>query len=99
MSGYAEEQLRKSIDLDNVAFLPNPFRSSSLPRPRATLWLRNESLATNGSCALRRGHEQRPTASSIVEDEPLIAMMLEDFLDCSASRSPAPPTPSPTRWR
>ncbi|MEM8919675.1 MAG: response regulator [Pseudomonadota bacterium] len=25
MSGYAEEQLRKSIDLDNVAFLPKPF--------------------------------------------------------------------------
>lgn len=25
MSGYAEEQLRNSIDLDNVAFLPKPF--------------------------------------------------------------------------
>ncbi len=25
MSGYAEEQLRKSINLDNVAFLPKPF--------------------------------------------------------------------------
>lgn len=25
MSGYAEEQLRKSIDLDNIAFLPKPF--------------------------------------------------------------------------
>lgn len=25
MSGYAEEQLRKSIDLDNVDFLPKPF--------------------------------------------------------------------------
>ena len=25
MSGYAEEQLRKSIDIDNVAFLPKPF--------------------------------------------------------------------------
>ncbi len=25
MSGYAEEQLRESIDLDNVAFLPKPF--------------------------------------------------------------------------
>ena len=25
MSGYAEEQLRRSIDLDNVAFLPKPF--------------------------------------------------------------------------
>ena len=25
MSGYAEEQLRNSIDIDNVAFLPKPF--------------------------------------------------------------------------
>lgn len=25
MSGYAEEQLRKEIDMDNVAFLPKPF--------------------------------------------------------------------------
>ena len=25
MSGYAEEQLRKSINLDNIGFLPKPF--------------------------------------------------------------------------
>jgi two-component system cell cycle sensor histidine kinase/response regulator CckA len=25
ISGYAEEQLRKSIDIENVAFLPKPF--------------------------------------------------------------------------
>ena len=30
MSGYAEEQLRKSIDLDNVAFLPKPFSVKDL---------------------------------------------------------------------
>jgi two-component system cell cycle sensor histidine kinase/response regulator CckA len=30
MSGYAEEQLRKSIDLDNVAFLPKPFSVQEL---------------------------------------------------------------------
>ena len=30
MSGYAEEQLRKSIALDNVAFLPKPFSVSQL---------------------------------------------------------------------
>ncbi|HEY9090293.1 response regulator [Parasphingorhabdus sp.] len=30
MSGYAEEQLRKSIDLDNVAFLPKPFSVAQL---------------------------------------------------------------------
>ncbi|MCJ8159315.1 response regulator [Sphingomonas sp. LaA6.9] len=30
MSGYAEEQLRKSIDLDRVAFLPKPFSVNQL---------------------------------------------------------------------
>ena len=30
MSGYAEEQLRKSIDLDNVNFLPKPFSVQQL---------------------------------------------------------------------
>jgi len=30
MSGYAEEQLRKSINLDNVAFLPKPFSVAQL---------------------------------------------------------------------
>jgi two-component system cell cycle sensor histidine kinase/response regulator CckA len=30
MSGYAEEQLRKSIDLDNVGFLPKPFSVQEL---------------------------------------------------------------------
>ena len=30
MSGYAEEQLRKSIDIDNVAFLPKPFSMMEL---------------------------------------------------------------------
>jgi two-component system cell cycle sensor histidine kinase/response regulator CckA len=30
MSGYAEEQLRKSIDLDQVAFLPKPFSVQEL---------------------------------------------------------------------
>lgn len=30
MSGYAEEQLRKSIDLENVAFLPKPFTVQQL---------------------------------------------------------------------
>ena len=30
MSGYAEEQLRKSIDLDGVAFLPKPFSVKQL---------------------------------------------------------------------
>jgi two-component system cell cycle sensor histidine kinase/response regulator CckA len=30
MSGYAEEQLRKSIDIENVAFLPKPFSVTEL---------------------------------------------------------------------
>ncbi|MBO9575561.1 MAG: response regulator [Sphingobium sp.] len=30
MSGYAEEQLRKSIDIENVAFLPKPFSVNQL---------------------------------------------------------------------
>ena len=30
MSGYAEEQLRKSIDIDTVAFLPKPFSVQEL---------------------------------------------------------------------
>jgi len=30
MSGYAEEQLRKSIDLEQVAFLPKPFSVQQL---------------------------------------------------------------------
>jgi len=30
MSGYAEEQLRKSIDIDNVIFLPKPFSVQQL---------------------------------------------------------------------
>ena len=30
MSGYAEEQLRKSLDIENVAFLPKPFSVTEL---------------------------------------------------------------------
>ena len=30
MSGYAEEQLRNSIDIENVNFLPKPFSVSEL---------------------------------------------------------------------
>jgi two-component system cell cycle sensor histidine kinase/response regulator CckA len=30
MSGYAEEQLRKSINIENVAFLPKPFSVQQL---------------------------------------------------------------------
>ncbi|MBX3595161.1 response regulator [Sphingomonas sp.] len=37
MSGYAEEQLRKSIDLDNVAFLPKPFSVQQLAEVARTV--------------------------------------------------------------
>lgn len=41
MSGYAEEQLRKSIDIANVAFLPKPFSVSQLAEAaRDTLAMR-----------------------------------------------------------
>ena len=30
MSGYAEEQLRNSMDVDNVSFLPKPFSVQEL---------------------------------------------------------------------
>jgi two-component system cell cycle sensor histidine kinase/response regulator CckA len=41
MSGYAEEQLRRSIDLDNVAFLPKPFSVQQLAEAaRATMTVR-----------------------------------------------------------
>ena len=30
MSGYAEEQLRKSLDIENVNFLPKPFSVTEL---------------------------------------------------------------------
>ena len=30
MSGYAEQQLRNELDLDNVAFLPKPFSVTDL---------------------------------------------------------------------
>ena len=30
MSGYAEEQLRQSINIDDVAFLPKPFSVAQL---------------------------------------------------------------------
>ena len=38
MSGYAEEQLRKSIDLDNVAFLPKPFSVAQIAEAVGEFW-------------------------------------------------------------
>jgi two-component system cell cycle sensor histidine kinase/response regulator CckA len=41
MSGYAEEQLRRSIDLDNVAFLPKPFSVQQLAEAARDALARN----------------------------------------------------------
>ena len=41
MSGYAEEQLRKSIDLDHVAFLPKPFSVQELAEAARRVLLAN----------------------------------------------------------
>jgi two-component system cell cycle sensor histidine kinase/response regulator CckA len=43
MSGYAEEQLRKSIDLDHVAFLPKPFSVQELAEAARRVLLANTS--------------------------------------------------------
>jgi two-component system cell cycle sensor histidine kinase/response regulator CckA len=40
MSGYAEEQLRKSIDMDNVSFLPKPFSVAQLSEAVAETFAR-----------------------------------------------------------
>ena len=48
MSGYAEEQLRKSIDIDNVAFLPKPFSVQELAEAA-----RKARRAEISICALR----------------------------------------------
>ncbi|KTT71550.1 hybrid sensor histidine kinase/response regulator [Sphingomonas endophytica] len=42
MSGYAEEQLRRSIDLDNVAFLPKPFSVQQLAEATRDVLLAQE---------------------------------------------------------
>jgi two-component system cell cycle sensor histidine kinase/response regulator CckA len=39
MSGYAEEQLRKSIDIDNVAFLPKPFSVAQIAEAVADMFV------------------------------------------------------------
>ena len=82
MSGYAEEQLRKSIDIANVAFLPKPFSGPGTGRggaararpPVNRSFLRRKRLLSQAGMT-------EPRSILIVEDEPLIAMMLEDFLE------------------
>ena len=80
MSGYAEEQLRNSIDIDNVAFLPKPFSVQELAEAA------RRAVARNNRCScvpveLFRRPMTEARCILIVEDEPLIAMMLEDFLE------------------
>jgi two-component system cell cycle sensor histidine kinase/response regulator CckA len=46
MSGYAEEQLRRSIDLDHVAFLPKPFSVQQLAEAaRSTIQIKSADSA------------------------------------------------------
>ena len=46
MSGYAEEQLRRSIDLDNIAFLPKPFSVQQLAEAARDTLARAAASAT-----------------------------------------------------
>ena len=51
MSGYAEEQLRKSIDIPNVAFLPKPFSVQQLAETvRDGAGRRNNSFLRRNGC-------------------------------------------------
>ena len=45
MSGYAEEQLRRSIDLDNVSFLPKPFSVQQLAEATRDVLLAQQGTA------------------------------------------------------
>ena len=53
MSGYAEEQLRRSIDLDLVAFLPKPFSVQQLAEAARDALAAREG-GVDGSAPLRR---------------------------------------------
>ena len=48
MSGYAEEQLRKSIDLDRVSFLPKPFSVAQLTETVARVLASERGAAKSG---------------------------------------------------
>ena len=51
MSGYAEEQLRKSIDIANVAFLPKPFSVQELAEAVRACWpAANRSFLCRNGC-------------------------------------------------
>jgi two-component system cell cycle sensor histidine kinase/response regulator CckA len=49
MSGYAEEQLRRSIDLDNVAFLPKPFSVQQLAEATRDALVAQEEASRGGT--------------------------------------------------
>ncbi len=49
MSGYAEEQLRRSIDLDNVSFLPKPFSVQQLAEATRDVLVAQEEAARAGT--------------------------------------------------
>ena len=88
MSGYAEEQLRDSIDIDNVNFLPKPFSVTGAGRGGRARAGREIGLALIRSAAYAEVAMLAARSILIVEDEPLIAMMLEDFLDSLGHTGP-----------
>src|SRR3954453_11263049 len=59
---------------------PNRFQSPSLPKLRGERWALNKLFALSPTRSIRSG-AMGARSILIVEDEPLIAMMLEDFLD------------------
>ena len=97
MSGYAEEQLRNSIDIENVNFLPKPFSVDRACRGGAARGGRQIALCAFGRALYADAIMAAAHSILIVEDEPLIAMMLEDFLDSLGHGSAAPATPSNAR--
>jgi two-component system, cell cycle sensor histidine kinase and response regulator CckA len=48
MSGYAEEQLRKTIDLNNIAFLPKPFSVQQLAEAVRDVLIANAAAQKTG---------------------------------------------------
>ena len=81
ISGYAEEQLRKSIDIENVNFLPKPFSVTELAEAARRASRRQITALRFRMGTLCERNMSGVRSILIVEDEPLIAMMLEDFLN------------------
>jgi CheY-like chemotaxis protein len=78
--GYAEEQLRKSIDIANVAFLPKPFSVLNWPKQYSACCSGlNSSFPSRNGCysASRDSTALHPHRRRRAPD----CMMLEDFIE------------------